>query len=135
MVAGIRHVPDQVNIAEPRKISALRIYIDVLASYVQIGQRLSGYWYTAKRCQRAAISWINDVPRGVRNSAGDRFANLVRIPGSYRQDLVRVAEQRQMRTFAPNICSGKYNVTRQFFLNAEVPLLHVRPNGLVGNGS
>src|SRR5207249_6485762 len=40
-----------------------------------------------------------------------------------------------MRTFASDIRGGQHKVVGQFLLDAQVPLLNVGPNGLVGNGN
>src|SRR5258705_13015876 len=40
-----------------------------------------------------------------------------------------------MCPFAAHIGSGENQVARQFALDAEIPLLHVRPHGLGGNRS
>src|SRR2546421_5044124 len=40
-----------------------------------------------------------------------------------------------MRTFASDVSGRQHKVVRQFFLDVQVPLLNVRPNGFVRNGN
>src|SRR5262249_31786220 len=51
-----------------------------------------------------------------------------------REQLIAVAEQCEVRTLATHIRHRRNDVTRNFLLHAEVPLLHIGPDGLVGNG-
>ncbi len=52
----------------------------------------------------------------------------------YRHELVRVTKQGKVSAFAAHVRDGKNYVRREFLLHVEVPLLHVGPDGLVGNG-
>src|SRR5258708_13272312 len=67
-------------------------------------------------------------------NAADRFADLVRVLAQgRRKHLVEIDDSSQMRTLAADIRNCCNSVFQDLVLNVKVPLLHVRPHGLIGN--
>src|SRR5450755_4483997 len=66
---------------------------------------------------------------------GHGLARRIRIlRWTNRKELVDIALQRQMRSLAADICHGHYRFLGDLTLDIEIPLLHVRPDRLGGNG-
>src|SRR5438270_8552817 len=82
---------------------------------------------SARRRHGAAIivQWIS---RDWVKSSTDRLAGQVRVLAQRRGiQLVNIALAAEMRSLAADIGGCQDNVTRQFVLDVQVPLLHVRP--------
>src|ERR1700675_1109476 len=67
-------------------------------------------------------------------NAVDRFADLVRVLAQgRRKHLIEIDNSSQMCTLAADIRNGRNSVSQNLVLNVKVPLLHVRPDRLIGN--
>src|SRR5580765_4176303 len=79
-------------------------------------------WSTRSRSEARAIAGSNRSARWVR-----RCRN--------REELVEIILQRQVRSLAAHIRYRCNDMHGQLSLNSQIPLLHVRPDGLEGNCS
>src|SRR5438477_651767 len=132
MIDGIRFVPKRVDIVKSGERSTNRSIADNRpASNRKVKSHLAGdgraiYHATTER--RVRTDSVKGRRRIVWVLQYDWFALGVRIcRRRHGQKLIGVAKQSQMRTLASDVRGRQYEVVRQFFLDAQVPLLDVRP--------
>src|SRR5215472_14446234 len=103
-----------------------RVWI-ITAGHAEVRGGLAGNWFTvgerARRGQTVAVG----VGDGL--SLGERIRRRI-----HRLQLVEVTLQGQVCSFGSHVGTCDHNVPWQVPLHIEVPLLHVRPNGLIRYG-
>src|ERR1700730_14547017 len=115
-------------------------YKQIESRWKQLGATLSGY-RRAVDSQSAAVG-IDGLPRAIQGRGlrlllvlgDDRFAWIVWIPARDWLKLVGIQLHAQMRALASYIRNLAYRVLKKLVLNTKIPLLHVGPNRLVGDG-
>src|SRR5271170_190828 len=126
VVIGIRAVFFSGDIAVPDEVGADEVGIDVAAGHVEI--------ILHKDRQGAYVLSIGDTVDAV--AGAQRNARRIGIlGGGGGHQLVQIALVGQVGAFAANVGDGTDDVLGEFVLDADIPLLHVGPDGVVGNGS
>ena len=113
VVAGTRRKLQEVDVTEPQE-GTDRIWI-AAARNVEMQKRVTGDGNAARSRQIAAIVWSNGLSRAV-GVGTDQI-----------MDLVQIKSAPKMGSFASHIGNTGDDVLRQFMLNVQVVLLHIRP--------